>query len=140
MRADSRTIAGAMRTTADPNDRVRFASKPRSVGETHAGSEIAISVVIPARNEAQGLAKLLPALKAHLPDAEIIVSDDGSTDDTVAVARSLGARVVSRPYGAGNGAAIKAGARAATHDWIVFMDGDGQHLAQDIPRDRKSVV
>lgn len=91
-----------------------------------------LSVVIPARNEAVGLAKLLPVLAETLPGAEIIVSDDGSTDDTAAVATSLGARVLSRPYGAGNGAAIKAGARAASGDLIVFMDGDGQHRAEDI--------
>ena len=93
-----------------------------------------LSVVIPARNEAVGLAKLLPMLAETLPGAEIIVSDDGSTDDTAAVATSFGARVLSRPYGAGNGAAIKAGARAASGDLIVFMDGDGQHRAEDIAR------
>lgn len=93
-----------------------------------------VSVVIPARNEAAALVDLLPALRAAMPDAELIVSDDGSADDTAKVARALGARVISRPYGAGNGSAIKAGARAATREWIVFMDGDGQHRVQDVPR------
>ncbi|WP_286533367.1 glycosyltransferase family 2 protein [Variovorax sp. J31P179] len=92
------------------------------------------SVVIPARNEAQGLARLLPDLLAALPGAEIIVSDDGSTDGSAELARSLGVQVVRRPYGSGNGSAIKAGARAATREWIVFMDGDGQHRAQDVTR------
>lgn len=91
-----------------------------------------LSIVIPVRNEAQGLALLLPDLRKLLPEAEIIVSDDGSIDGTVKIAHGHGARVVRRPYGAGNGAAIKAGARAATRDWIVFMDGDAQHRAQDI--------
>ncbi|MDM0065643.1 glycosyltransferase family 2 protein [Variovorax sp. J31P207] len=104
------------------------------VSESVGVRQQSLSIVIPARNEAAGLAQLLPALAQALPGAEIIVSDDGSTDDTAAVAESLGARVFSRPYGAGNGAAIKAGARVATGDLIVFMDGDGQHRAQDVLR------
>lgn len=93
-----------------------------------------VSIVIPARNEAAGLGLLLPELRAVLPNAEIIVSDDGSTDLTAEVARAAGAKVTSRPYGAGNGAAIKAGARVAARDIVVFMDADGQHRAQDVPR------
>ena len=90
------------------------------------------SVVIPGRNEADGLATLLPELVATLPGAEIILSDDGSTDHSCELARALGVSVVRRPYGAANGAAIKAGARAANREWIIFMDGDGQHRAQDV--------
>ncbi|MCD9124375.1 glycosyltransferase family 2 protein [Luteimonas fraxinea] len=86
-----------------------------------------ISVVLPAKNEAEGLRRTLPALITMFPDAEVIVSDDGSTDATAAVAREAGARVVSAPYSMGNGAAIKRGARAATGEVIVFMDADGQH-------------
>lgn len=96
--------------------------------------EASLSIVIPARNEAEGLARLLPVLRDAYPEAEIIVSDDGSTDATAQVAQAAGVRVVSRPYGAGNGAAIKAGARAATGEWIAFMDGDGQHRAEDVRR------
>ncbi|MFL6587552.1 MAG: glycosyltransferase family 2 protein [Luteimonas sp.] len=86
-----------------------------------------ISVVLPAKNEAEGLRRTLPALITMFPDAEVIVSDDGSTDATAAVAREAGVRVVSAPYSMGNGAAIKRGARAATGEVIVFMDADGQH-------------
>jgi len=93
-----------------------------------------ISIILPAKNEADGLRKTLPGLRALLPDAEIIVVDDGSTDGTAAVAAELGARVLSSPYSMGNGAAIKRGARAAGGDVIVFMDADGQHDAADIPK------
>lgn len=96
--------------------------------------KIRISIVIPARNEAVPLAALLPEVQRQLPDAEMIVVDDGSTDDTRAVAEAAGARVISHPYPMGNGAAIKTGAREASGEIIVFMDGDGQHQAADIPR------
>lgn len=86
-----------------------------------------ISVVLPAKNEAEGLRKTLPRLVQCQPDADIIVVDDGSTDGTAAVAAEFGARVVQAPYSMGNGAAIKRGARAANGDVIVFMDADGQH-------------
>lgn len=93
-----------------------------------------ISVILPAKNEAEGLRSVLPALRACLPDAEVIVVDDGSTDDTAAVAAAHGARVLSSPYPMGNGAAIKSGARAAGGDILVFMDADGQHDPAWIPK------
>ncbi len=86
-----------------------------------------ISVILPAKNEAEGLRQTLPRLRTVQPGAELIVVDDGSSDDTAAVAIELGAKVLSSPYSMGNGAAIKRGARAATGDILVFMDADGQH-------------
>ena len=93
-----------------------------------------ISVILPARNEAINLRPLLEKLTAQLPGAEIVVVDDGSTDGTAAVCQEYGVRVVTHPYSMGNGAAVKAGARCATGDALVFMDADGQHDPADIPR------
>ncbi|MES2536568.1 MAG: glycosyltransferase family 2 protein [Pseudomonadota bacterium] len=94
-----------------------------------------LSVVIPARNEAEGLAHLLAELPRFLPPgAEIIVVDDGSEDATDAVWKVPGVKVVRHPYPKGNGAAIKTGARTASGDVLLFMDADGQHKPEDIPR------
>lgn len=92
------------------------------------------SIVIPAKNEEQGLAKTLPNLRELYPEAEIIVVNDGSTDRTAQICEEAGVTVVSHPYSKGNGAAIKSGARAASGDYLVFMDGDGQHDPADIAR------
>jgi len=91
-----------------------------------------VSIVIPARNEAASLIDLLPSLKQLLPEAEIIVVNDGSTDDTYAICEKNSIRTINNPYGKGNGAAIKAGADAASGETIIFMDADGQHQAKDI--------
>ena len=93
-----------------------------------------ISIVLPAKNEAAALAALLPRLKAAQPAAEIIIVDDGSTDDTAAVCAANGVRSVRQPYSMGNGAAIKRGAREAKGDTLVFLDADGQHDPADIGR------
>lgn len=92
-----------------------------------------ISIILPAKNEAQNLETLLPQIKELLPDAEILVINDGSTDDTAHVARGCGATVISHPYSMGNGAAVKSGARNACGDILVFLDADGQHNPTDIP-------
>lgn len=93
-----------------------------------------ISIIIPAKNESAGLRKLLPSLKQIMPDAQILIVDDGSTDDSIEVATAHGIRVISHPKSLGNGAAIKTGARAAAGEILVFMDADGQHQPEDIPR------
>jgi len=94
----------------------------------------ALSIILPAKNEALALVSLLPELRRHQPDAEIIVVNDGSTDNTVETCREHGVKVVSHPYSMGNGSAVKSGARAATGEVLVFMDADGQHKPEDIAR------
>jgi glycosyltransferase involved in cell wall biosynthesis len=80
------------------------------------------TVVIPARNEAGSLARLLPTLAQLVPQGvEIIVVNDGSDDDTLKVCELHGVRVLSHPYPKGNGAAIKTGARSAKGNVLIFM-------------------
>lgn len=93
-----------------------------------------LSIVLPAKNEGPALQALLPRLRTAQPDAEIIVVDDGSTDDTRTICEASDVLCLSSPYSMGNGAAIKRGARAAGGDVLVFMDGDGQHDPADIAR------
>lgn len=92
------------------------------------------SVILPAKNESAALAQLLPKLRQHVSGAEIIVVDDGSTDDTIAICRAYDVMVITHPYCKGNGAAIKSGARNATGEILVFMDADAQHNPEDISR------
>ena len=92
-----------------------------------------VSVVLPAKNESGAIeATILKILNLKLVD-EVLVVNDGSTDNTAELAQKVGARVISHPYSKGNGAAIKTGARNASGEIIVFMDADGQHDPQDIP-------
>lgn len=99
---------------------------------------LSLSVILPAKNEAHNLQALLPRVQAMLTgvnrDAEIIVIDDGSTDGTHQVCEAHGVRVISHPYSSGNGAAVKTGARAARGEVLAFMDADGQHDPELIPR------
>lgn len=93
-----------------------------------------LSIVLPARNEAPALERLLPVLRGQFPQAQIIIVNDGSTDDTSALCARHGVQEVRHRYSIGNGGAVKSGARAARGAVIVFMDADGQHDPADIPR------
>ncbi len=94
-----------------------------------------VTVVIPAHNEAPAIGGVVAGVRAVLgPQAELLVVDDGSTDDTAVLAERAGATVIRHPYRIGNGAAVKAGLRRARGSAVVLMDGDGQHDPADIPR------
>jgi glycosyltransferase involved in cell wall biosynthesis len=96
--------------------------------------ETKLSVILPAKNEKQTIASVVKNILRLLPRAEVIVVNDGSTDDTALLAEQAGARVIHHPYPKGNGAAVKSGARAANGEVLVFLDADGQHDPADIPR------
>lgn len=95
-----------------------------------------VSVVIPARDEASSIGSLIAKIRESLSvyPHEIIVVDDGSRDGTGEIARSSGLMVVSHAKSLGKGAAMKTGVKNASGDTIIFLDGDGAHDPQDIPR------
>ncbi len=109
-------------------------SEARRLRTGFARQGVNLSIVLPARNEEGAVGGTVAAIRALYPEAEIIVVNDGSNDSTAGVAGRAGATVLSKPYGMGNGAAIKTGARVASGDILVFMDADGQHDPADIAR------
>jgi glycosyltransferase involved in cell wall biosynthesis len=93
-----------------------------------------VTIVVPAFNERASITAVVTSLIAAAPWREVLVVDDGSTDGTGDAARAAGARVVAHPYNKGNGAAVKSAIRAASGEWLVIVDGDGQHRANDVAR------
>jgi len=93
-----------------------------------------LTIILPARNEAAALRSLLPDLRARFPDAEILLVDDASEDETARLGRDSGCRVISHPYRIGNGAAVKTGIRNASGQVIALMDADGQHRPEDLEK------
>jgi glycosyltransferase involved in cell wall biosynthesis len=109
-----------------------YASTQRKMNKTFTNNSAHLSIIIPAYNEAESIQEVILELKTLYPDAQILVIDDGSTDDTTQTAVAAGAQVYCHPYNIGNGAAVKSGIRLAEGEIIVFMDGDGQHNPQDV--------
>jgi glycosyltransferase involved in cell wall biosynthesis len=95
---------------------------------------IPVTVLIPAYNEEPVISETIRKIKNLYPEFEVLVVDDGSTDNTMKVAIEEGATIWPHPYNIGNGAAIKSGLRIARGQWIVMMDADGQHDPEDIAR------
>lgn len=97
-------------------------------------AQLKLSIVLPAFNEGPAVGQTVRRIVAlGLPEAEVLVVDDGSSDDTAKQAEGAGARVIRHPYNIGNGAAIKSGIRAARGEVIIFLDADGQHNPEEIP-------
>jgi glycosyltransferase involved in cell wall biosynthesis len=91
--------------------------------------------VVPAYNESSTIVRVIGSLHEHAPHYDVLVIDDGSTDDTGARARALGARTVRHPFNLGIGGAVQTGftfAKENGYDYMVQVDGDGQHEAREI--------
>src|SRR5690606_23657737 len=101
-----------------------------AVKDGHQG--VALSIVIPAKDEMSTIGSLVAGVRERYPEAEIVVVDDGSTDATGVLAETAGARVVRHPESLAKGAAVKSGDRAATGDILCFMDEDRQHDTGEI--------
>jgi glycosyltransferase involved in cell wall biosynthesis len=93
-----------------------------------------LTIILPARNEAAALRALLPDLRGRFPEAEILLVDDASDDETPRLGEAHGCRVISHPYRIGNGAAVKTGLRAARGRITALMDADGQHRPEDVEK------
>ena len=91
--------------------------------------------VIPAYNEQETVARVIDSLHEHAPGFDILVVDDGSADNTGDIARSAGATVLRHPFNLGIGGAVQSGfiyALENGYEYMVQVDGDGQHCADQI--------
>jgi hypothetical protein len=95
-----------------------------------------ILIIIPAYNEEESLPGVIRDLQALTPSADVLVVNDGSRDATARIARDMGVKVLDLPFNLGIGGAVQAGylyARRNGYEAAVQFDGDGQHIAGEIP-------
>lgn len=92
-----------------------------------------VSIIIPAHNEAPTIASIVRLSAVAVPGAEVVVVDDGSTDETAEAANNAGARVIRLDVNEGKGAALQHGIRGTSGEILVFIDGDGQDSPMEIP-------
>ena len=93
-----------------------------------------VSIIIPAFNEGKVIRSVVKTIHSTFPESEIIVVNDGSTDSTAEEIVVSGVIVLNHDHNRGYGASLKTGTRAATRDYILFCDGDGQHSVEDVRR------
>lgn len=93
-----------------------------------------VTILLPAYDEEGSIKSTINSIQELYPDFEILVVDDGSSDNTLREAMATGANVWPHPYNIGNGAAIKSGLRCARGEYIVMMDADGQHDPAEIAK------
>ena len=94
-------------------------------------------ILIPAYNEEGAIGDVVKEVRAAMPGVPVLVVDDCSTDATIHTARAAGARVLPLPHHLGLGGAVQAGYRLAfelDYDYVIRVDGDGQHDPRDIPK------
>ena len=93
-----------------------------------------VSIIIPAFNEAEVIGSVVKSITSAFPESEVIVVNDGSTDNSAGEIAASGVIVVNHDYNQGYGASLKTGTRTATKEYILFCDGDGQHSVEDVRR------
>lgn len=93
-----------------------------------------VSIIISAFNEEEVIGSLVESIRSAFPDSEIIVVNDGSTDNTAREIAASGVIVLTHDHNRGYGASLKTGTRAATRDYVLFCDGDGQHSIEDVQK------
>ncbi len=102
-----------------------------------------VLIIIPAFNEAENISNVINDLRQHFPQAEPVIIDDGSIDNTFSIGESLGVRVINLPYNLGIGGAVQTGFMVAVregYDVAIQFDGDGQHMAEEIEKILEPIV
>lgn len=93
-----------------------------------------VSIIIPAFNEEEAIKSVVTELRQEIPDAELIVVNDGSLDKTSILAHEAGAIVIDHPFQRGYGSSLTTGILRATRDYVLFCDADGQHRLEDVKK------